>query len=134
MSRIASNITAVCRAAIDRKIASPTDRTNSTPRANPSIGYPSIACPAPGKTSDRVDAACASTSRFVTPRMTAANGVPQVSHTSSTIGLCAPQTLHGQNGSPFGRAAVVGIGATRLPAPRLRAAAPAAAVGTAAGP
>ena len=98
----------MCRAAIDRKITSPTDRTNSTPRANPSIGYPSIACPAPGKTSDRVKAACASTSRFVTPRMTAANGVPQVSQTSSTMGLCAPQTLHGQNGSPVGRRAVSG--------------------------
>jgi hypothetical protein len=71
------------------------------------MGYPSIAGPAPGKTSDRVKAACASTSRFVTPRMTAANGVPQVSQTSSTMGLCAPQTLHGQNGSPCGRGAAV---------------------------
>ena len=40
-----------------------------------------------------------STSRRVTPRITAANGVPHISQTSRKIGLRAPQTLHGQNGS-----------------------------------
>src|SRR3990172_11163056 len=75
-----------------------------------------IACPAPGNTSDRVNAACGSTSRRVVPRMTAAKGVPHVSHTSRKIALRAPHTVHGQNASPASsRATVAGV-ARRSPA------------------
>src|SRR3954469_14132673 len=83
------------------KITTSTASVKTAPRANPSKEYPSIACPRPGYSSERRNALSGSTSRRVSPRITAANGVPHTSQASRTIGFRVPQTGHGQK-APIG--------------------------------
>src|SRR5215468_10546309 len=79
------------------KIAINSASVNTAPRAKPSTGRPSVACPRPGYSSDRRNALSGSASRRVSPRITTANGVPHTSQASRTIGFRVPHTGQGQN-------------------------------------